>query len=73
MFLKTQMVSIPLNTNIYLQLFIGRKVYNIPAVVVDDCSQGIYVGFHKLQSDAYQTFRDLQRSVHATTLLPSAA
>ncbi|MFC1603089.1 hypothetical protein ACFL3U_05945 [Pseudomonadota bacterium] len=73
MFLNAHLLSIPLNTNIELQFSIGRNSYNIPAVVMDDCSQGIYVGFHKLETDAYQTFRNLQRSIHATTSLPTAA
>ncbi len=73
MFLNARLLSIPLNTNIELQFSIGQNSYHIPAIVMDDCSQGIYVGFHKLETEAYQTFRNLQRSIHATTSLPAAA
>jgi len=73
MFLNANLLSIPLNTNVELQFSIGRSNYNIQAVVIDDCSQGIYVGFHKLQTDAYQTFHNLQRNIHTATTLPSAA
>ncbi len=48
MFLRTRLLSFPLNTDIELQFSIGRDSYCIPAVVIDDCSQGIYVGFYKL-------------------------
>jgi len=73
MFLKAHLLSIPLNTDIELQFSIGRNSYSIPAVVMDDCSQGIYVGFHQLQADAYLAFRTLQRSIHAAIPLSSAA
>ena len=72
-FLNTKILSIPINTTINLKLFIGQKSYNIPAVIIDDCSQGLYVGFYKLQTDAYQTFCNLQHSAHITPRLPSAA
>ena len=73
MFLNARLLSIPLNTNVELQLYIGSNRYTIPAVVMDDCSQGIYVGFHKLETTAYQAFRNLQRSIHAATPLSVAA
>ena len=73
MFLHTHLLSIPLNTNIDLQFSVGCSNYNVPAVVMDDCSQGIYVGFHTLQTDAYLEFRTLQRSIQATTPLSTAA
>ncbi|MCF6238316.1 MAG: hypothetical protein L3J79_05825 [Candidatus Marinimicrobia bacterium] len=73
MFLNTHLLSIPLNTNIELQFSIGQNSYRIPAVVMDDCSRGIYVGFHNLESEAYQTFRNLQRSIDITIPISVAA
>lgn len=73
MFLNARLLTIPLNTDIELQFSIGQNSYRIPAVVMDDCSQGIYVGFHKLEIDACQTFRNLQHNIDSTIPLPTAA
>ncbi|GEM_PF-3008796 len=72
MFLNTQLLSLPLNTDIELQFSIGGGNYRIPAVVIDDCSQGIYVGFYTLQPGICQTFHNLQQRT-PTIPLPAAA
>ncbi len=67
MFLSTRTLSLPINSNISLKFSIGNDCYEISAIVTGDCSDGIYVGFHKLQPNAYDSFcrqRDLH--VHAS-------
>ncbi len=73
MFLDTQRLSLPLNTEIELQFSIGHNRYRIPAVVTGDCSQGIYVGFYSLQTDICQTFHNLQQRPATSPSLPAAA
>jgi len=56
MFLSTRTLSLPINSNISLKFSIDNNCYEISAIVTGDCSDGIYVGFHKLQPDAYDSF-----------------
>ncbi len=56
MFLSTRTLSLPINSNISLKFSIDNSCYEIPAIVTGDCSDGIYVGFHRLQPDAYDSF-----------------
>ena len=71
MFLATRNLSMPINSNIELEFSIGNVSYNIPAIIIDDCSDGIFVGFHQLQPEAYRAFHEWQQEasqVSCTTM-----
>jgi len=69
MFLATRTLSLPINSNINLQFSIDNNSYEISAIVTGDCSDGIYVGFHKLQPDADNSFRS---QIHLPNTSPTS-
>jgi len=78
MFLPTRTLSMPINTDIELQFSINNRAFKISAIVTDDCSDGIYVGFYELQPEAYDAFQKWKQIKNSTKQsaplhLPSAA